>query len=228
MDLKVAYDSLNFWINKKLGSFYSPDELDKLVDNGQISYFTDIQPMYATSQRVKDTLSPFRDKYTFTTGDTFGGVMTIPTNRDFMDFLDMYITYAISGRTVPKQVPIQLYNEDTRAFRLDSQIDPVTVTSPIGEMIGLGSVQIYPETTYNGAVTFLRRPVAPFFSYTVISGRVIVYDAGTSVQLEWRDSDIQPLLLKCLNSIGINLSDNEIAQWAEMKTQQNFVNQNKT
>lgn len=227
MNLQEAYNFLNFWINKYTGAWYSPEELDAITDRGQISYYSDLQPKYATSQRVKDVLSPFRASYTFTTGTTPLGVITIPSNLNYLDLLDCYITTTISGRIV-RYFPVEMVNEDERIDRLNSQIDPVTIATPFGEFIGKAIIQLWPNEPNEGVVNFLRRPVKPNFVYTVISNRVIVYNNGASTQLEWRESDQNAILLKTLSSIGINLSDGEIQQYAEVKTQQNFIGQNRT
>lgn len=228
MNISEDHDFLNFWINKYEGAYYPPDTLDQIIDRGQMSLYADLQPRYATSQHIKDALSPFRAKYTFTFNDTIGGIITIPVNTNYINLLDVFITYDISARAVQKQVPVALINEDVRATRLDSQIDPVTSTSPIGEMIGERTIQVYPQIQYNGAATFLRRPVKPVFAYTVISGRVIVYDPTASTQLEWSEEWHNAVLLKALASLGINLSSQEVSQYAEQKSTQNAQNFNRT
>ena len=86
---------------------------------------------------------------------------------------------------------------------------------------------MYPAAGYTGSVTYLRRPVAPVYAYTTISGRVIVYDPVNSVQLEWKQTDIIPILLKALSSIGINLSNSDLGQFSQIKTQGNFLGQNR-
>jgi hypothetical protein len=68
----------------------------------------------------------------------------------------------------------------------------------------------------------MRRPKKPVYGYNVVGGRNIVYDPINSVQLEWRDTDINMILVKALLSVGINLSDAEVSQFAEMKSQQNY------
>lgn len=227
MNLQEAYNFLNFWINKYTGAWYSPEELDDITDRGQISYYSDLQPKYATSQRVKDILSPFRNSYPFTTIDTPNGVITIPTNLNYLDLLDCYITIRVSG-VIVQYFPIEMVNEDERIYRLNSQIDPVTITSPFGEFIGKGIIQLWPQQPNEGVVNFLRRPVKPNFVYTVISGRVIVYNNAASTQLEWRETDQNAILLKTLSSMGINLSDVEIQQYAQLKTEENFIGKNRT
>ncbi len=218
MNLQEAFDFLNFWINKATSAWFTVSELELLLDRGQMAFYSDIKPKYATSQLIKDILSPFKDTYNFTTA--VSGYVIVPANKNYLDLLDIQIYYQISNRTVYYGVPI--VNEDIRAVRLNSQIDPVTVTSPIGEQTASGAFRLYPTGAYNGTITFLRRPVKPVFGYTTISQRVIVYDPNTSVQLEWRDTEIDSILIKSLSSIGINLTSQDLQQWSEVKSNNNY------
>lgn len=238
MNLQEAYEHLNFWINKKIGAWYAPEELDGVVDRGQLSLYSDIQPQYATSERIKDALAPFRTLWRFTPTDTISGVIPIPINLNCLNILDGRIEYTISGRTFYQS--LEFPNEDELSNRLNSQIDPVTITSPIGEIIGRSMVvqnnqqfsqfyiRIYPTAGYTGEVRFLRRPVKPQFVYTTISDRVVVYNDAASTQLEWPENWQNAVLLKGLETLGINLSDAEKVQFAETKTMQNFQNTNRT
>lgn len=303
MNIKECVDFINFWIRKERGAFYTIEESIEVIDRGQIAYYNDIIPRYATSQIIKDCLSPFRVKYDFVVGDTPSGIINIPnfvvntkvkanfigsvynlyfstgianylsvgnsisimgavianngtytitaivnayhievleylettvnyTNAtitnlsdvgqtNYLDLLSSTIYYDDNGGT--HFYPVKMSNEDEVANRLNSQIDPVNITSPIGEIIGLGQIQLFPQQNlYDGNVVYMRRPLKPVYAYTVIGGRVIEYDADNSTQLEWRDSDITIILLKGLSSIGINLSDQEVSSFAEAKSQENY------
>lgn len=222
MNISDSFDFLNFWINKSTGSYYTVLELTQLIDRSQLALYSDYKARYASSQLIKDALSPFRSTYNFTT--LVSGYVIVP-DTTYLDLLDLQIYFQISNRTV--YYPVKMVNEDERANRLNSQIDPVTVTSPLGEQTGLRTFRLYPAGAYNGNVTYLRRPVAPVFGYTTISGRVIVYNPNTSVQLEWRETEQDMILLKALASIGINIGSNEIMQWSEAKTQANYMNINR-
>lgn len=224
MNIKQCVDFLNFWIRKERGAFYTIPECMELIDAGQLAYYMDCKPKYATSQLIKDILAPFKKKYNFTPSDTISGYIVIPSNSDYLDLLDVQIQYQVSNRII--YYPVKMYNEDERAERLNSQIDPVTVTSPIGEMDVPRYIRLYPTSGYTGTVTYFKRPVKPVYAYTLISGRVIVYNPADSVQLEWRDTEHTPILLKALASIGINLSDQEVSQFAELKAQQNYQGYN--
>jgi len=225
MNIKEAVDSLNFWIRKQRGSFYTIEECTEAIDRAQIAYYLDIKPKYATSQVVKDILSPFKYRFDFTPSDVVSGRIVFPFRTNFLDLLDVQIQFQISNTTL--YAPVKMINEDERAERLNSQIDPVTATNPIGEVmqpdtLGNPTIQLYPAGTYTGTITMLRRPRKPVYAYTVISGRVIVYDSVNSVQLEWRETEINTILLKALSYLGINLSDQEVLAYSQLRNQENY------
>jgi len=225
MDINEAFDFLNFWISKERGAYFTISELELLVDRGQMSYYSDIKTKYSTSTLIKEILSPFKRTYVFTPSNSISGYVVVPSNVDYLDFLDMQVEVDISSRILYN--PVEIVAEDTRADRLNSQIDPVTVSNPIAEIMAPRYFKMYPTAGYRGIITYLSRPVAPVFGYSVISGRVIVYDPTTSTQLGWRDSDVVPILLKSLSSIGINLSSGDVSQFAAMKTAENYQNVNR-
>lgn len=224
-NINDAFDFLNFWISKEKGAWYTIPELTQLCNAGQLSYYTDKKPLYATSNEIKETLAPFRRTYDFNPSNTISGVISVPSDSNYLDLLDLNITYQISNRTMYWSVP--MINEDERSNRLNSQINPVTVTTPVGEIIAPRFFRLFPTSGYTGTVTYFRKPADVVFGYTVVSGRVIVYDPATSVQFEWKSTDVIPILLKALQSIGINLSAQDVANFAEMRTAANYqgVNQ---
>lgn len=228
MTIKECHDFLQFWINKSQGAFYTHSELDDLIDAGQMALYSELQPKYGTSERIKDSLSPFRDTYDFNYNDTLLGVVEVPSSQEFLDLLDLYINYDISSRSILRPVPVAMVNEDKRIDRLNSQVDPVSSTSPVGEVLALGKFQLHPKVQYRGRVTFLSRPPKPSFVYTLISGRVVNYNSSASTQLAWKASDHMDILLKALASIGINIGSRELVEWSELKTSQNANGQNQS
>ena len=297
MNIKESVDFINFWIRKARGAFYSIEESIEVIDRGQIAYYNDIIQRYAVSQIIKDTLSPFKATYDFTTaaadpqlvtipelflrntitasassvgvivnvastlGLVIGDVVVVATgagqfqpgtiitkiisatsfeidivpittistgstirvyqSKPYLDLLDLEIRFTSNGHSV--HYPIKMINEDERADRLNSQIDPPLATAPVGEMIERRTIKLNPaNTVYVGTATYMRRPKKPVYGYSIVGGRSIVYDPSSSVQLEWRDTDINAILLKALASIGINLSDQEVSQFAQVKTQENY------
>lgn len=225
MNLNEAFDFLNFWIGKERGAYYTIPELEALADAGQMAYYSDIKPKYATSNIIKEILSPFKKVYPFTPSNTISGYIVVPSDVDYLDLLDLEIEVDISSRILYKGV--EMINEDNRSDRLNSQVDPVTEADPVCEIMVPRYFKMYPVAGYKGRITFLSRPIKPVFGYSVISGRVIVYNPATSTQLQWRETEIIPVLLKALSSIGINLSSADVSNFAQLKTQSNYQNINR-
>lgn len=220
MDLGDAYEFLDFLTNKFQSSWYSPAEKDLIVDRAQMALFNSYYLTYGTSQRSQDALGPFKRTFTFANVDTPGGLITMPAA--YMHLLSVITTIQNAITNLPQNLPVPIINEDEKVFRDNSQIIPVSVSDPYGLLVQNRNVQLYPATPQAGTVYYLSRPAAPFFSYTVVSGRVIVYDPNTSTQLEWADNDVVAILVKALSYMGINLSEQDIMQYAEMKDQQNI------
>lgn len=146
-----------------------------------------------------------------------GNSITTYIYKEYLDLLDITIQSANGYYS------IKMTNEDELADKLNSQINPPLVTAPVGIMYQRRSIQLFPNNTvYTGFVHYMRRPVKPVYGYSVVGGRSIVYNPSQSVQLEWKDTDVNFILLKALSSIGINLSDQEASQFAEMKSQENY------
>jgi hypothetical protein len=150
-----------------------------------------------------------------------GATITTFIYKEYLDLLDITIQYTANSRDT--YYSVKMTNEDELADKLNSQINPPTANLPVGIMYQRRSIQLFPSNiVYTGFVHYMRRPVKPVYGYSVVGGRVIVYDPASSVQLEWKDTDINFILLKALSSIGINLSDQEASQFAEMKSQENY------
>lgn len=215
MNLNEVYTLLNFYINKEQGGWYSPEELTMIVDRAQHTLFNNYYLKYQTSQRLDDALAPFKAEWGFSVTT---GVIVNPV--DYQDMLAMTVTVT---DTSTRTLPVEVVTNDELANRLNSQVNPVTVSSPIVVRSNNYGWQLYPKTTHNGVMTYLTIPRAPVFNYSVVSGRVIVYDPTFSIQLQWNDKDILSIIYLALNGLGINLSEGDVLQWSEMKNQQNLT-----
>lgn len=213
MDLQESYNFLLFWVNKFQGSWYPPEELDAITDKGQLSYYKDCFIKYGTGQRLNDALAPFKKIIPFATDST--GLLVSPI--DYMDLIDIITT---PGGV---RVPCPVVNDDEITNRVKSQVIPMSITAPFAEEVSDWNYQLYPQQQQSGFISYFSRPPKPFFSYTVVSGRVIVYNKFSSTQLGWGDDEVLPVLIKTLSTIGINLSAMDLAQWADQKDKENLL-----
>lgn len=220
MTLDVAYQFLNFWINKVFGAYYTPPEMDLIVDRAQMSLFNDYYDEFGTSQRLNDSMAPFKRQFTFTLMTCPGGLITMPT--DYQHLLSLYTVVQNPITGLPQNRPVPILNEDEKVARDNSQIYPPSVVDPYGIIIQNWNVQLYPAIPQAGIVSYLGRPAAPKYVYTVVSARVVVYDPVNSVQLSWADKDQNSILIKALSHVGINVREQDVLQYAETKSGQNL------
>lgn len=228
MNINDVHNVILFYVNKAQQGFITHEEIDLVLDRAQMTLFDQYHTnpklpakaqteLYGESQRIDDALSPFKSKYTFNAGATPSGVITLPS--DYMHLLSLYTTVfnAQLGRNVYSAV--QVMAEDELIERLESQVIPVSADDPVAIMNSQNRIQLFPETPATGAIYYFRRPVNPKFAYTQ-AGRVITYDAANSVQLEWREMDINNIIVIALQFYGLNLTSQEIIQFGQVKEAQ--------
>lgn len=223
MDLNDAYQLLNFYINKEQGAYYTPEQLDLVVDRAQMALFNDYYLQYSVDQRLAEALSPFTRELTFINSTAPSGSVILP--NDLMHILAINTIVNLPGRTLT--IPVPILNVDEKAARDNSQVVPLTILDPYAIRSSTFSLRIYPALPATGSVHYLARPFAPQFVYTIISGRVIVYNQAASTQLSWRDNDVVSILIKALSYLGINMSEQDIIQYAEQKNQLNINTKDK-
>lgn len=225
MTLDVAYDFLDFWTNKTFGTYFPPPEKDLIVDRAQMSLFNDYYDEFGTSQRLNDSLSPFKRQWQFTEITSPTGLINMPL--EYQHLLSLYTVVQNSITGLPQNRPVPILNEDEKVARDNSQIYAPTVFDPYGMIVQDWDVQLFPAVAQAGIVFYLTRPPAPYYKYSVVSGRVIVYDPVGSVQLAWADKDQNSILIKALSYIGINIREQDLLQYAETKSQQNLMTKDK-
>jgi hypothetical protein len=217
MTIQDIHNWIDFLTNKAQGVYFSHEEKDMALDRGQMQYFNEQYAYYALAQKIQESLSPFKTKYSFLTSDTQNGLITAPS--DYLYLTGGKIVYMEGSRTRYKA--LKVLSDDELAYRLNSQLRPVTITSPVavmaGKVSGISLIQLYPKQTFAGEIDYLRRPAVPKYAYTQ-SGRAFAYDPTNSVQLEWGESELNELIMRALSFLGISIDDQLVTQYAEAKS----------
>lgn len=212
--------------DKQQQIFFSPPEKDNALDRAQMWWFMELygnprqyQPSryapsisYGVSQKINDSLSTFKKIASFTSAAD--GLITLPVDYVHLLALNTNEVSAEAGRTVYR--PVQILNEDELVERLESQLCPVSVSDPIGIINSTLKIQLFPQVTQVGKLYYLRKPVAPVYGYTQ-TGRVITYDPLTSTQLEWDDPNVNQIMIKALEFLGMNMGETELVQMMDAK-----------
>jgi|SRR5580692_31109 hypothetical protein len=220
MTLDVAYNYLNFEVNKVFGTYYAPGDFDLIVDRAQMSLYNDYYMQFGASQRLNDAMAPFKRSIVFTESECPTGLVQVPSDYEHLLSLYTITQNAITG--LPYNRPVPILNEDEKVWRDNNQIYPPSLIDPYGIIVQNWNVQLYPAVPQAGVLYYLNRPPAPKYVYSVVSGRVIVYDPINSVQLAWADKDQNSILIKALSTLGINVREQDVIGYAESKSSQNL------
>jgi hypothetical protein len=213
-------------LKKEQNGYISHEEIDSVLDRAQLVLFNQyhtnpkvpaLTARYGESQRIDDALSAFKARYTFTTADTGGGVVSLPSN--YMHLISLYTT--TYSNVLQKNIfnAVQVLNEEELIERLNSQVIPVTSDDPICIMNASNKIQLFPDIPQSGGVYYFRRPAVPKYNYT-LSGRTETYVSNGSQDLEWRSFDILNIITIALSYYSIRLSAEDVLQFAELKTAQ--------
>ena len=76
-------------------------------------------------------------------------------------------------------------------------------------------IRVYPKDVQRVNLTYLRKPIAPYWAFTVQNNRP-VYDPINSVDTEAPDDVMNEIMMMALSYLGINLREPELIQYSEM------------
>ena len=224
MTIDEVYKFINFIVKKSnAGGYLSPSEFNLVLNRAQIQYFNKLygnqndyrydRPVpkisYAVTEKISNSLSPFLSDKTAVTIDV-NGQCTTPT-----DMIQMVaVTKEVSGKP---EYEITRVEHDRVANNLVSVYDAPDIDFPIYTQLR-AKLQFYPKSLGTANIVYLKKPTNMLWAYTTVSGRY-VYDSANSVQPLWEEVDMNEIMYLALSYIGVNLKDQEVSQFANIKTQ---------
>jgi len=209
MNISEIHTFIGIVKNQEQGGYHTPAEIDAALSRASLWAFNDWRSVYPDNVEAFEALAPFKTKLDFTTDS--GGAFTVSGGQNYMQVTSMEVSVVDNGS--PRRFPVKLLREDEIASRLNSQRRTPTAKRPCAEEVAPGSFLLYPAQVHGGTIRFFRKPVAPVFGYTQV-GRAITYNSGTSTQLEWTEPYLNKVIFKALAFLGVNLSDDKIAQYS--------------
>lgn len=212
MDLKVIHDTLRFYLDKFQLGWFTPEEIDNILDRSQNQHFRNLRGVYAIGEIQQDSLLPFKAQYVFTNVSSPGGLITFPGDYESL----IAIETPIVDNSVTIYPTVDILNETQISYRKSSQLAVISTKYPAGIIQSGKTFQIYPPIDSAGTVYYLRKPAVPVFVYTS-SGREITYNQPSSTQLEWDDQSTEKIIFIALGLLGINLQAGDVLQIADAK-----------
>lgn len=136
-----------------------------------------------------------------------------------------------------KYVDSVFYNDDNeiefcksnREFKLLSNYEDSlpSTSNPIGLIIG-SKIKIAPSTIIDEVkITYIRKPLVPNWTYTVVSGAELFNPSATDFQdIDLHSSDENKVVLMTLKRFGINLKEEDLMQITTNKETTEFNQDN--
>lgn len=209
MNIDEVFTRVKYLANKSgyLG-YISPNDFNSLYAAADRMYFNKMYAQYAATQRISDSLSPF----VRTGGVTIDGAgqYTLPA--------DVIHISAIWSNFENTKVQVKRVESDRLANNISSSYDAPNSEFPIYIQYN-GYIQFYPVNLGAASITTLNRPTTAKWDYTLVGNRP-VYSASSSVQPQWKDTDIDNVIYLMLADLGINMRDGELEAFAQTEIKQ--------
>ena len=229
IDVNELYEFVQFVANKEQNGYIKPNEFNLAADRAQMQFFmerynnpAEYQPgrpiprvAFQQTQKVSDDLR------VFVTTESINNAQSIPALGD--EYVHLVSLRTTNGRHV------KLLDDSELGHVLNSALTPPSSTYPVAYIVN-NQINIVPGTV-GCTLTYLRRPAKPewvFFQNssgepTDASGNPITYpifDDANSTDLEFPDETFNEIAIRILSFVGINLRENQLSQFAELKKQQ--------
>tara|TARA_R100000008_G_scaffold26150_1_gene14217 strand:- start:969 stop:1718 length:750 start_codon:yes stop_codon:yes gene_type:complete len=245
INVNDLYRFVQFIANKEQSGFITPEEFNLVADRAQMQFFmerynnpAEYQPgrpvprvAYQQTQKVSDDLREFITRITLNVPAT--GLTPYPGN--YVHFSSATNPYAettvtddancegcktegtTTSNVVAKMAAVRPIDDNELQKIFSSNIVYPDAAHPILVFYDNG-MQFYPIDIGLIQLTYLRRPVAPIWGFTLVNGRP-VYAPANSVDLEWPEQVFNEIAIRMLAFIGINLREADLAQYSETKRQ---------
>lgn len=156
---------------------------------------------FSGNERIRESISPLIYNTVLTPNSTTG-IASFPSDYEYTDA--MWTLYGLYR--------IRFTQQDALFSTYRSSIDPVN-ENPI-YLIKHEGFQFYPENIGNARLSYVRKPPSIIWGYTLDSNGIPVYNAATSQDPVWSDTDIMQIIVRALRMVGVNLDYNSVGQYA--------------
>ena len=192
---------------------------------------------YNQTQKVSDDLREFIQRVTLPVAAN--GVMNYPA--DYLHFSSASSSYVdvkfdrgttaedcptcnqdttvgtVSSNVTTKTVSIRPVDDSELSNLLSSSIVNPTLEFPVLTFYQEG-IQYHPTNINTVDFVYLRKPITAQWAFTTVDNRP-VYDATTSIDLEWPIQVFNEIAIRVLAFVGINLREADLSQYSEGKRQ---------
>lgn len=206
-------------LRKNQQGYASPTDFNKFINEAQMSYFNDLRGA-KSNQYARNLPSPLkgfdRTKYLMETLTPFvilDATLTISNGAAnkpelLCETLALNSADAIEG--------IKYVGPDRWASYKNSLIDTPSTAYPIYKESETQYVFLPATGLTTPTVSYLKYPTTAVWGFTTVDDRP-VYNAGTSVDLEWDKTQVLNIIMIALSLMGISIKDQQMVNYAEQQ-----------
>lgn len=159
------------------------------------------------SQRVKDSLAPFRTDATI---NLTVGSGSLPANY-------FHATGCLYNDGT-KNREVDIVTDQEWVYRQSDSLSNPTVKYPIART-KTGNILVNPTSIASVTLYYYKYPTTPVYAQQESNG-IMVYDAGSSTELEWEEDRHDDIIRLICGYLGLSVGRPDIVQYTEMKQQQ--------
>lgn len=209
--IKDVVDLVEFLAGKNIATKQPPEKIDLVLYEISCSLFNGYIDHYAKTQKIARELEPFLRVKDLT---LIGGKVDLPEDFQLLRY------YEIDGADQCDFVLDPFWSKRKR-----SRVRPPSLRRPIARVeeqgtepqsfafeVFVGTETPAPATT---RIYYFKTVNKPKYGYDPVGTRY-VYNESTTIDLEWGQLLFPEIKLKALNSLGINLREQEVTQYTEM------------
>ncbi len=213
MTVDFVYSIILTAASKNQGGYINPGLFNLVINQAQLSYMdwllgypegnrdgTKPRLQYGMSENVRNIVTPFIG---------VPAPLVVNANGQANYPSDYQQTDAMFTTSMDR---IRFVQQDSLYSYLQSTIDPVA-TNPIYLIQNIG-FQFYPLTIGNALLSYVKTPPQIFWAYTPDADGRPQFNAGSSSDPIWYDTDMLEVIARALKLVGVNLQAPMITQYA--------------
>lgn len=210
MNINEIYKLVSYMVDKYQGTYLSPDDFNMAINTAQRQYLN-----FLTGETSESTQGGRPSRYGGTSQNiSIGGSLSVFLKEGTLSVNSQLAAqpvdfYKISAmRTSDDNYAVRRVGADKVYAYIGNAIDPPTLTEPIYTEIG-NNFKFWGLSTAVDTpvkIIYFKVPTDAKWAYT----GALVYDAATSVQLEWPKNDLNDIIYRTLGIVGINLKDADL------------------
>lgn len=238
MTAQEAYLIFRTILNKTVSGDINIDEFATLFNKSQIEYIKELYSNIAQySQQVKSIPSDGDNKRIMAALEPFKKTITLALTKGKAaydvdsDFILGPTIVTATGyvnncngvpvETVMRSV-VQWLDDNEFDRRCNSHIDFPKRRKPVGRFMGNGRIEIAPQVISHIEFRYYRKPRPIYVGRTTGTGGRPIPDENdpNNSNPEWHDSEVDTIILKCLQYSGVALDDAALFNYSLTKEKQ--------